>query len=83
MMPGSPEHDESFTVHDTARGSRFRPVSWHDTSQTPPALVGWGVERKPPDGRFYRPVLTDGGLSPFKTKKGAAAKCRELTEKYK
>lgn len=75
--------DDAEVLADTARGSKFRPVDWHDTSVTPPRLVGWGVERKPPDGRFYRPVLADGGLFPFKTKKEAAAKCRELTEKYK
>lgn len=59
-------------------GSKFRPVHWHDISESPAKLIGWGIEEKRSGARIYLPVGYRGEVHPFKTKAEAQKVCDEL-----
>ena len=62
----------------STQGNKFRPVSWNDISKPGAPLVGWGISRKAPGERRYKPCGFEGKVHPFKTKKDAKAVCDRL-----
>lgn len=68
---------------NSIKGAKFRPVDWSDLSKPGAPVIGWGIERKAPGERRYKPVGYMGKIHPFKTKAEAAAKCRELNKEAK
>ncbi len=67
-------------AHHQAMGpAKFRPVSWCDLHQLGAPVIGWGIARKLPTERRYKPVGYLGQVHPFATKKDAQKVCEELS----
>lgn len=61
--------------------TKYRPVHWSDISQPGAPIVGWGIERKLPTERRYKPVGWKGQIHPFTSKSEAQAVCDDLSAK--
>lgn len=58
--------------------TKYRPLHWSDISKPGAPIVGWGIERKLPTERRYKPVGWKGKIHPFASKSEAQAICNAL-----